>query len=75
MQPIVESFFDPVTGTFTHVLYAEPGGQAAIIDPVLDYDPKSGRTTTTSAPPRRSGRGGCCSPRLPRRGCTRASRR
>jgi glyoxylase-like metal-dependent hydrolase (beta-lactamase superfamily II) len=49
MQPIVESFFDPVTGTFTHVLYAEPGGQAAIIDPVLDYDPKSGRTTTTSA--------------------------
>ena len=49
MQPIVESFFDPVTGTFTHVLYAEPGGQAAIIDPVLDYDPKSGRTTTTAA--------------------------
>ncbi len=49
MQPIVESFFDPVTGTFTHVLYAEAGGQAAIIDPVLDYDPKSGRTTTTSA--------------------------
>lgn len=49
MQPSVESFFDPVTGTFTHVLYAEPGGQAAIIDPVLDYDPKSGRTTTTAA--------------------------
>ena len=49
MQPNVESFFDPVTGTFTHVLYAEPGGQAAIIDPVLNYDPKSGRTTTTAA--------------------------
>lgn len=49
MRPIVESFLESVTGTFTHVVYAAPGGVAAIIDPVLDYDPKAGRTTTTSA--------------------------
>jgi len=39
-----QAFFDPVTGTVTYVV-ADPGtGEAAIIDPVLGYDPKSGRT-------------------------------
>lgn len=46
--PPVASFFDPVTGTATHVVYDEVGGSAAIVDPVLDFDPKSGRTTTVS---------------------------
>lgn len=41
--PLVQSFFDPVTGTYTHVVYDESGGHAAVIDPVLDFDPKSGR--------------------------------
>ena len=49
MRPEVESFFDPATSTFTHVVYAAPGGPAAVIDSVLDYDPKSGRTSTQSA--------------------------
>jgi glyoxylase-like metal-dependent hydrolase (beta-lactamase superfamily II) len=31
------------------VVYDQRGGHAAIIDPVLDYDPKSGRTATTAA--------------------------
>lgn len=49
MHPQIASFFDKVTGTITYVVYDEPGGQAAVIDPVLDYDPKAGRTSTASA--------------------------
>lgn len=49
MLPVVESFFDDVTSTFTHVVFAVPDGPAVIIDPVLDYDPKSGRTRPISA--------------------------
>ncbi|GHD78919.1 MBL fold metallo-hydrolase [Vogesella fluminis] len=30
-------------------MYDQPGGHAAIIDPVLDYDPKSGRTAAAAA--------------------------
>ncbi len=49
MNPIVKHFFDKATWTLTYVVYDAPGGGAAIIDSVLDYDPKSGRTKTTSA--------------------------
>jgi len=49
MEPQIEAFFDPITSTVTYVVYDEPGGRAAVIDPVLDYDPKSGRTGTDSA--------------------------
>jgi len=49
MNPQVESFFDEATSTFTHVVHAGPGSACAIIDPVLDYDPKSGRTSTAGA--------------------------
>jgi glyoxylase-like metal-dependent hydrolase (beta-lactamase superfamily II) len=48
MNPTVESFFDASTSTWTHVV-ADPQGAAAIVDPVLDYDPKSGAVSTTSA--------------------------
>ena len=47
--PIVESFFDPATFTYTHVVYDTEGGQGAIIDPVLDFDARSGRTSHHSA--------------------------
>lgn len=47
--PEVESFHDPVTGTFTHVVHEGPGSACAIVDPVLDFDPKSGRTSTACA--------------------------
>jgi glyoxylase-like metal-dependent hydrolase (beta-lactamase superfamily II) len=47
--PIVHSLFDPATWTITHIVHAGPGTPAAIVDPVLDFDPKSGRTRTTSA--------------------------
>ena len=49
MTAHISSFFDPATYTVTHVVYDQVGGQAAVVDPVLDYDPKSGRTSTTSA--------------------------
>ena len=48
-QPEVEAFFDPTTGTVSYVVYDQAGGHAAIIDPVLDYDPKSGRTAARNA--------------------------
>jgi glyoxylase-like metal-dependent hydrolase (beta-lactamase superfamily II) len=45
----VEAFFDPATGTVSYLAHAGRGSAAAVIDPVLDYDPKSGRTSTASA--------------------------
>ncbi|MBI3285657.1 MAG: MBL fold metallo-hydrolase [Burkholderiales bacterium] len=49
MRPSIESFFDPVTGTASHLVYDAAGGHAAAIDTVLDYDPKAGRSATRSA--------------------------
>ncbi|MGM0563903.1 MAG: MBL fold metallo-hydrolase [Pseudomonadota bacterium] len=49
MKPIVKSFLDPDTETFSYVVYDASGGTAAVIDSVLDYDPKSGRTSTEGA--------------------------
>jgi glyoxylase-like metal-dependent hydrolase (beta-lactamase superfamily II) len=49
MNPQVMSFFDPATFTFTYVVYDRAGGHAAVVDPVLDYDPASARTSTASA--------------------------
>jgi hypothetical protein len=45
----VESFFDPATFTFSHIAWDASTGHCALIDSVLDYDPKSGRTDTASA--------------------------
>jgi glyoxylase-like metal-dependent hydrolase (beta-lactamase superfamily II) len=49
MNPQVEGFLDPTTWTVTYVVHAGPGSACAVIDPVLDFDPKSGRTRTHSA--------------------------
>ena len=50
MPAIIQAFFDPVTATVTYVVHEDaPGGACAIIDSVLDYDPKSGRTSTAGA--------------------------
>jgi glyoxylase-like metal-dependent hydrolase (beta-lactamase superfamily II) len=48
MKPHIEVFFDPATSTISYIVFDEPGGICAIIDPVLDYNPKSGRTSTVS---------------------------
>ena len=47
--PLVESFFEPQSGTYTHIVYDRPGGHAAVIDPVLDFDACRGRTAHASA--------------------------
>lgn len=47
--PLIHSFYDAQTGTYTHVVYDREGGHAAIIDPVLDFDAKSGRTSHARA--------------------------
>lgn len=49
MEPVITAFFDTATYTITY-LVSDPGTRrAVIIDPVLDFDPKSGRTSTKSA--------------------------
>lgn len=48
-SPVIQSFFDPATSTVTHLVSDPSTRQAAIIDSVLDYDPKSGRTSHASA--------------------------
>ena len=48
-KPIVHGIFDKATWTITYIVHQGIGSACAIIDSVLDYDPKSGRTTTTSA--------------------------
>lgn len=44
-----QSFLDPATFTFTHVLSDPATRAAAIIDSVLDFDPRSGHTSCASA--------------------------
>ena len=48
-RPAVAGFYDKRTGSIQYVV-ADPGtGKCAVIDPVLDFDPCSGSTATTSA--------------------------
>ena len=48
-EPTIQSFFDLDTATVTHIVSDPVTRRAAIIDSVLDYDPKSGRTSHASA--------------------------
>jgi glyoxylase-like metal-dependent hydrolase (beta-lactamase superfamily II) len=49
LSPQVHGIFDPATWTVSYIVHHGAGTACAIIDSVLDYDPKSGRTRTTSA--------------------------
>ena len=49
MPALIEAFLDPASSTYSYVIYEADGGQCAIVDPVLDYDPAAGRTGTTQA--------------------------
>ena len=49
MKPDVRCFFDDRTNTATYVVSDPETKRAAIVDPVLDFDPVSGRTWTESA--------------------------
>jgi len=44
-----QGFFDPQTWTISYVVWDPATRRAAVIDPVLDYDFRSGRTSTRSA--------------------------
>lgn len=50
LNPDVRGFFDPVTATWSYVVWAEGHAdkRCAVIDTVLDYDIHSGRTHTSS---------------------------
>ncbi len=45
----IDTFFDEATSTFSHLVIDLDSRQAAIVDSVLDFDPKSGRTGTQGA--------------------------
>ncbi|MFG6416905.1 MBL fold metallo-hydrolase [Roseateles sp. DC23W] len=48
-RPSIQAFFDDATGTVSYVI-ADPASRcAAVVDPVLDFDLKSGRTGTVQA--------------------------
>jgi glyoxylase-like metal-dependent hydrolase (beta-lactamase superfamily II) len=45
---IVRHFYDPETSTLTYVVHDEGSRVGVVIDPVTNFDPKSGWTTTAS---------------------------
>lgn len=47
--PDVQGFFDRATSTVSYVVSDPASGEAAIIDPVLDFEPRNARTSTASA--------------------------
>lgn len=51
MQPQarIQAFFDEPTSTVTYLVWDPATRQAAVIDPVLDYDHRSGKASTVSA--------------------------
>ncbi|HWP65138.1 MAG TPA: MBL fold metallo-hydrolase [Candidatus Limnocylindria bacterium] len=45
----IQDFFDEATSTLTYVVSDEAARVGVVIDPVMDFDPKSGRTAWRSA--------------------------
>ena len=48
-NPIVKAFWDKPTGSWQYVFHDPDTMTGAIVDPVLDFDPLSGATTTDNA--------------------------
>jgi glyoxylase-like metal-dependent hydrolase (beta-lactamase superfamily II) len=48
MRPTVTPFFHAPTGTWSYVVSDPAAREAAVVDPVLDYDWRSGRTGTAA---------------------------
>lgn len=48
-NPVVKSFWDQATGSWQYVFHDPETMKGAIIDPVLDFDPLAGATSTNSA--------------------------
>ena len=51
MPAHVQSFFHPDSSTFSYVVHDVATRQAALIDPVLDYDPETGTVSETALNP------------------------
>lgn len=49
MNPLVQAFFDRATNTASYLVSDPATKAAAIIDPVLDFEPKAARVSTVSA--------------------------
>jgi glyoxylase-like metal-dependent hydrolase (beta-lactamase superfamily II) len=49
MEPSVTGFYEPTTGSVQYVVADPVTRKSAVIDPILDFDPSSGSTRTTSA--------------------------
>ena len=49
MAPDIQAFFDEPTNTVSYLVADPESRKAAVIDPVLDYDHKSGKASTKSA--------------------------
>jgi glyoxylase-like metal-dependent hydrolase (beta-lactamase superfamily II) len=49
VTPVVVPFFDAATNTISYIVRDPDSLSCAIIDPVLDFDPASGRTSTANA--------------------------
>lgn len=49
MTVVVQSFYDSATSSVSHAVHSGNGSACAVIDPVLDFDIRSGRTATRQA--------------------------
>ena len=49
MTPDVRTFFDPNTFTATHLVVDPTSKTAAVVDPVLDFEPRMAKVSTASA--------------------------
>jgi len=47
----VQHFFDPRTSTLTYVVFDSDSATGVVVDPVLDFDPKSARTSQVTMEP------------------------
>jgi glyoxylase-like metal-dependent hydrolase (beta-lactamase superfamily II) len=47
--PVIRAFFDEPTNTVSYLVHDSATNRAAVIDPVLDYDHRTGKASTTSA--------------------------
>ena len=50
-RPAIEAFFDEPTNTVSYLVWDPDTKTGAVIDPVLDYDHRSGTVSTESASP------------------------
>ena len=48
-KPEISGFFDEATNTVSYLVVDPASRAAAFVDPVLDFDPKSGKVATASA--------------------------